>query len=121
MLRSAWDLLTLVVATTPPWFVPVFLSWAISVMVTQAVKAASPDGGIPCRNLFLRAVAASSAVVTCWALWSDTGLPAGLGFVTGLAVGLWSPLSWAIFTRAIGARWPHLRDALADDGRTKTE
>ena len=119
MIRSTWDTILHMLATVPDWVAPIAMAWLISVALTQALKAsigAIPDSH---RNLILRTVAASSAVVVCWALWSDTGLPAGTGIVAGLAVGLWSPLSWAILTRVVGTRWPHLRDILAADGRTK--
>ena len=119
MIRSAWDLLVHITETVPPGLPPVILSWLISVAMTQAVKAGSIDIPSHCRNLILRAVAASSAVAVCWGLWSDTGLSACVGFVVGLAVGLWSPLSWAILARVVGKRWPHLRDILAADGRSK--
>lgn len=119
-MRSAWDLVVHVNDTMPAWLSVVVLAWLISVALTQLVKAAPlhiPDDR---RNLLLRAIAAFSAVVTCWALWADTGLSPRLGFIAGLVVGLWSPLSWAILTRVIGTRWPHLRDALAaDSSRTK--
>ena len=119
MIRSAWDLLIHMVETVPPWLPPVLLAWLISVAMTQAVKAGSTDIPKGRRNLILRAVAASSAIAVCWGLWADTGLSPGVGFVAGLAVGLWSPLSWAILTRVVGKRWPHLRDVLAADGRRK--
>lgn len=119
MIRSAWDLLVHMTETVPPWLPPVILSWLISVALTQAVKTGSTDIPAGRRNLILRAVAASSAIAVCWGLWADTGLSPGVGFVAGLAVGLWSPLSWAILTRVVGKRWPHLRDVLAADGRRK--
>jgi hypothetical protein len=115
MIRSAWDLLTHVVSTAPEWFGPMLLAWFLAVGATQAVKPWLPERmSNRERHRATQLIAIGFGLAASYNLW-----PASLDWRTGAAVGavvgLWGPMSYMIFRKAIEHRWPWLRDRISGD------
>jgi hypothetical protein len=114
-MRAAWDLLVHVVGTAPVWFGPMLLAWFIAVGATQAIKPWLPDRmSNRERHRATQLIALGFGLLTSWSLW-----PASLDWRTGAAVGgavgLWGPVSYALFRKAAEHRWPWLRERLSGD------
>lgn len=115
MIRGAWDLLVHVVATAPQWFAPMLLAWLIAVGATQVFKSWVPASwSALSRHRATQLIAIGFGLAISYVLW-----PADLDWRTGAAVGgavgLWGPVSYALFRKAAEHRWPWLRERLSGD------
>lgn len=115
MIRGAWDLLVHIVATAPQWVGPMVLAWLIAVGATQFLKPWLPEG-LPdrVRHRTTQAIALVFGLFTSYALW-PVDLDWRTGAAVGGAVGLWGPVSYALFRKAAEHRWPWLRERLSGD------
>ena len=112
-LRECWDLLVYVIGTSPAGVWPLVLAFVGSALITQRVKFWIPfnwPGRV--REALAQATAFWSAVAIVWLLW-----PTRSGLIAGVCIGIASPVLYAITVRAVGMRWPWLRDLLSQDVR----
>lgn len=111
--RDVWDLVVHVFATSPAGAWPLLLALIGSALITQRVKFWTPFGWPQqARALCAQATAFVSALGIVLALW-----PTRTGIVAGICIGIASPVLYAITVRAIGMRWPWVRDLLSQDVR----
>lgn len=115
MIRAAWDLLLHIAGTAPVWVGPMVLAWLISVGATQAIKPWLPESlSARSRHRATQLIAIGFGLSTSYALWPES-LDWRTGAAVGGAVGLWGPLSYALFRKAAEHRWPWLRERLSGD------
>jgi cell division protein FtsW (lipid II flippase) len=115
VIRSAWDLLTHVVSTSPIWFWPMLASLLLSVLVTQAAKPNLPERlSSKERHRLTQLVAFVIALAISMLLWPPE-LHWKHGIVVGSIVGLASPAIYPLLRNIIAHRWPHMRDWLSGD------
>ncbi len=121
MIRAGWDLLVHVVGTAPTWFAPMLLAWLISVGATQRVKYWLPERmSSRERHRAIQLIALGFGLATSYLLWPPD-LDWRTGAAVGGAVGLWGPVSYALFRKAIEHRWPWLRERLSGDRANTSE
>lgn len=112
-LRACWDLLVHIASTSPAGAWPLLLALVGSALITQRVKFWTPyEWPARSRALCAQAAAFISALAIVLVLW-----PTRNGIVAGICIGIASPVLYAITVRAIGLRWPWVRDLLSQDVR----
>jgi len=115
VIRAAWDLLLHIAGTAPVWVGPMVLAWLISVGATQAIKPWLPESlSDRSRHRATQGIALGFGLATSYALW-PVELDWRTGAAVGGAVGLWGPVSYALFRRIAEHRWPWLRERLSGD------
>lgn len=120
-MRAGWDLLTHIVGTAPVWVGPMLLAWLIAVGATQAIKHWLPETlTTRSRHRATQLIAIGFGLAISYALWPPE-LDWRTGAAVGGAVGLWGPVSYAIFRKAAEHRWPWLRSRMSGDRLTSED
>lgn len=101
--------------SVPPVVRAVLLAWLLAVSVTQPMKFLLPLSWTPEKRHLCAQVVAFVTGFLGVVLFAE--LPLALRCALGLLVGLWAPVAYFLFVRAIEDRWPRLADALSGDVR----
>lgn len=115
-MRSGWDLLMHVVATSPIWFWPMVASVLLTVLVVQFVKKFVLPNAMNSieRHRVTQLVAVVIGMGTSFLLW-PVELHWKHGAVVGAIVSFGVPALYPTVVKVIHHRWPWLRERLSGD------